>query len=116
MEMSVEKLPDAVTRVVLAGPLDIKGAAAVELPFSTVTAKNTRIVVDVGEVNYVASIGLRMLVGAAKTVARRGGKLVLCRVTPDVSKILVMSGLDGLLPSFGTLEQAVDAVSAAAPA
>ncbi len=114
--MSVEKLPDAVTRVVLAGQLDIKGASEVELSFATVTAKNGRVVVDVGEVDYVASIGLRLLVGAAKTVSRRGGKLVLCRATPNVSKVLVMSGLDGLLPSFGTLELAVEAVSTAAPA
>lgn len=116
MQITVEKLPDAVTRVVLAGQLDIKGAAAVELPFTTATSGNTRVVIDVAEVDYVASIGLRLLVGAAKVVTRRGGKMVLCRVTPSVSKVLNMSGLAGLLPSYGTLQEAVDAVSTAAPA
>ena len=116
MQMSVEKLPDAVTRVVLSGQLDIAGAAQVELPFSTVTAKNERVVIDVAEVDYVASIGLRLLVGAARTVSRRGGKLVLCNVSPSVSRVLEISGLVALLPSFPTLREAVAAVTADAPA
>ena len=111
MQISVEKLPDAVTRVVLSGPLDIKGAASVELPFTTVTSSNERVVIDVAEVDYVASIGLRLLVSAARTVSRRGGRLVLCHTTENVSKVLAMSGLSQMLPSFPTLEQAVDAVS-----
>lgn len=114
--MSVEKLSDAVTRVILSGALDIKGAAEVELPFSTVTAKNERVVVDVAEVDYVASIGLRLLVGAARTVTRRGGRLVLCNATPNVTRVLETSGLSGLLPNFPSLQLAVAAASQPATA
>ena len=47
----------------------------------------------------------------ARTVSRRGGRLVLCHTTENVSKVLAMSGLSQMLPSFPTLEQAVAAVS-----
>ncbi len=111
MQISVERLPDAVTRVALSGSLDIKGSAAVELPFTTVTSNNERVVVDVTQVDYVASIGLRLLVGAARTLSRRGGRLVLCGTSDNVAKVLAMSGLTQMLPSFPTLELAVAAVS-----
>ncbi|MCC7274692.1 MAG: STAS domain-containing protein [Alphaproteobacteria bacterium] len=115
MDMSVEKLPDEVTRIVLAGSLDIKGAAAVEVPFTTVAGKSSRVVVDCTAVDFVASIGLRLLVGTARTISRRGGKLVLCGVTPPVAKILTVAGMDGLLPSFASSDAALAAVKAGAP-
>ncbi|MGE0714997.1 MAG: STAS domain-containing protein [Alphaproteobacteria bacterium] len=112
MDMSVDKLTDEVTRITLTGSLDIKGAAAVEVPFTTVAGANKRIVVDFTAVDFVASIGLRLLVGAARTVARRGGKLVLCGVTPPVARILTVAGMDGLLPSFPRVDDAVAALGA----
>jgi len=55
-------------------------------------------VVDLGGVDFIASIGIRHLVMAAKTVARGTGKLVLLAPNPMVTEILVIAGLDQLLP------------------
>lgn len=112
MSMVIDKLTGDVTRIALSGSLDIKGTGAVEVPFATVASKNSRVIVDFERVEFLASIGIRMLVSAAKTVARRGGTLVLCNVTPTVGRVLTTAGMDGLLPQYPSLDAAVSAVTA----
>src|SRR5436309_2353772 len=48
-------------------------------------------------VDFIASIGIRHLVMAAKTVARGPGKLVLLDPNPLVTEVLFTSGLEDLL-------------------
>ncbi len=84
--------------VVLRGRLDISGADVVALPLATLSGVKKSLVVDMSGVTYVASIGLRHLVSAAKNVAQRGGKLVLLNPNPVVSEIVTTSGLTELLP------------------
>jgi anti-anti-sigma factor len=80
------------------GKLDIAGAETIGLPLATVAGTKTSIVIDMMRVDFIASIGIRHLVMAAKAVARGSGKLVLLDPTPLVTDVLVTSGLDDLLP------------------
>jgi len=98
MDMQVDKLADEVTRVQLSGSLDIAGAQAVETRFASVVGANRRVVVDFSEVVFLASIGMRMLLAAAKQAQRRGGRFVLFNVRADVAKAIETAGLDALLP------------------
>ena len=50
------------------------------------------------DVSYVASLGVRHLVMAAKTLDRGGGKLVLFSVTGPVAEILETMGITDLIP------------------
>src|SRR5262249_47299035 len=72
MEITINDL-GATARVVLVGRLDIAGADKVALPLATVSGSKDNILVDMSGVTFVASIGLRHLVLAAKAAARRGG-------------------------------------------
>jgi anti-sigma B factor antagonist len=98
MEITVLDIGDGTKKVTLVGKLDIMGAAKIELPLAAAAGSRSNIVVDMTRVDFVASIGLRHLVMAAKTVARGAGKLVLLDPTPLVTEVLVMAGLDQLLP------------------
>jgi stage II sporulation protein AA (anti-sigma F factor antagonist) len=49
-------------------------------------------------VTFVASIGLRHLVSAAKAVGRRGGRLVVLNPNTAVAEVITTSGLGELLP------------------
>ena len=62
-------------------------------------------------VDFIASIGIRQLVLAAKTVARGAGKLVLLNPNPFVTEVLVTAGLDGLLPIVRSETEARAALS-----
>jgi anti-anti-sigma factor len=84
--------------VVLTGRLDVAGADAVALPLATVAGSKSEILVDMAGVTFIASIGLRHLVSAAKSVARRGGHLKLINPNPVVTEVITASGLADILP------------------
>jgi anti-anti-sigma factor len=94
------------TKVTLVGKLDIAGAETIGLPLATVAGTRTSIVVDMMGVDFIASIGIRHLVMAAKAVARGPGKLVLLDPTPLVTEVLVTSGLDDFLPIVRSEDEA----------
>jgi anti-sigma B factor antagonist len=82
----------------MVGRLDILGAEAVALPLATLSGSKNGLYIDMSGVTFVASIGLRHLVSAAKAVGRRGGKVVVLNPTPAVAEVITTSGLTGLLP------------------
>ncbi len=97
MQIAINDSGSSVT-LVLTGRLDITGADVVALPLATLSGAKDSILVDMAGVDFIASIGLRHLVSAAKAVGRRGGTLVLINPRPVVVEVITTSGLDDLLP------------------
>lgn len=93
--------------VTLEGRLDIAGAAEVETAFSAQVSHATAALVDMSGVPYVASIGIRLLLSNAKTLYRRGGKLVLFATDPQVEKVLLTTGVGELCSIVATREEAL---------
>ena len=111
MEIIVSDLggPDSAggaKKVTLVGRLDILGAEKIGLPLAAVAGARGNVVVDMVGVDFIASIGIRHLVMAAKAVARGSGKLVLLDPTPMVTEVLVVAGLDQLLPIVRSEDEA----------
>lgn len=52
------------------------------------------LVVDLSETTYINSGGLRTLVSAWRRVAREGGSLQLCGLSPRLREIFTMVGFD----------------------
>ena len=98
MQIDKTDLGDSVTRLKLAGRLDINGSAMAEIPLSLAAKTCRRLVIDMSEVSYVASLGVRHLVMAAKALDRGGGKLVLFSVTEPVAEILTTMGITDIIP------------------
>lgn len=82
----------------LTGRLDISGAESIDLPLATLSGSKNKILVDMVGVTFIASIGLRHLVTAAKAVQRRGGRLILLNPSAVVTEVITASGLTELLP------------------
>ncbi len=110
MNIESENLNDDVRKIALAGRFDIEGAQQIDLRFSGLTANQKAVIVDMAGVNFLASIGIRTLVLAAKAVAQRGGKMVLLNPDGNVTKVLEMAGIDALIPISRSLEAAQTAV------
>ena len=91
MEISVSQFGELGTKVVLVGKLDISGAEKIDVPLATVAGSRGNIVVDMAGVDFIASIGIRHLVMAAKAVARKSGMLVLLDPNPIVTEVLFTS-------------------------
>jgi stage II sporulation protein AA (anti-sigma F factor antagonist) len=98
MQISISDVDGSIKRVTLVGKLDIAGAQVIELPLATVAGARGNVMVDMTGVDFIASIGIRHLVMAAKAVTRGAGKLVLLDPTPLVTEVLVVAGLEQILP------------------
>jgi anti-anti-sigma factor len=110
MEMQVEDLDDGVTMVALRGRLDMVGAGEIDLKFSAVAGSKRCIVVDMSAVEFLASLGIRVLVMGAKAVRNKGGKLVLLSPQDSVNMVLVSAGIDEIIPVLFDQAAAVAAV------
>lgn len=111
MEMTVEALANDVTKVHLVGRLDILGAQQIDLQFSTICGSKRKVIVDLAEVSFLASMGMRTIVIGAKAVGANGGKIVLLRPTPNVEEVLTIANINTLIPLTHDLDTAIGAVS-----
>jgi anti-anti-sigma factor len=62
--------------------------------------------VDLSGVEFLASIGIRLLTSNAKSLASRGGKMALLKPTPDVLSVLEITGIPAIIPVYSNLESA----------
>jgi stage II sporulation protein AA (anti-sigma F factor antagonist) len=111
MEMSIEAFSDSVTKVVLNGRLDMQGAQKIDLPFSALAGSHRKVIVDLSQVVFMASMGIRTLVLTAKSIKSKGGRLILLDPVGAVEKVLVESGIDMIIPITHGLDAAIGAVN-----
>ena len=80
------------------GRLDIKGAAAIETALSArVNATRRGTVFDLSKVDFLASMGMQLLVTSHRSLSVAGKKLVLLRPRPDVETALRLARLDTVM-------------------
>jgi len=107
MEFDYSELDNGISLIKLGGKLDIIGTGAIETKFSGYcSGDNIRVIVDLSDVDFLASIGIRLLVTTAKSVAARNGKLVLLNPTPKVLGVLEITGIPSIIPIYSQLESA----------
>jgi anti-sigma B factor antagonist len=111
MELTVETLSGDVTHVHLVGRLDILGAEQIDLRFSTICGSRKKVIVDLSDVSFLASMGMRTILIGAKAVGARGGKIVLLKPTPKVEEVLTTANINTLIPLVHDLDAAIGAVS-----
>ena len=68
------------------------------------------VVVNVAEVPFMSSIGIRTIIVAGRAQKQRGGKFVLAAPQPMVRKVLVTAGIDQLGPLYDTVDAACEAL------
>jgi anti-anti-sigma factor len=98
MQITVSDFGASATKVVLLGTLDIVGADKIDMPLAALAGTRRSVVVDMAGVDFIASIGIRHLVMAAKAIARGHGKLVILGPNPAVTAVLMSAGVDDIMP------------------
>ncbi len=95
MELFVVESSETLTHIALSGSLNLAGVQKIEIVFLAHTAAAKKpTIVDLAAVDFLASLGLRMLLDAAKTLRRNERPFILLRPTFDVEAVLKMSGID----------------------
>jgi len=116
MEMQFSTLGHDIRMIKLAGKLDITGTGEIETRFAGYCSGNgVRVIVDLAGVDFMASIGIRLLMLNAKSIARRGGGMVIIHPIPDVKRILEVTGIPEIIPIYSSLESAETVLTLLAP-
>jgi anti-anti-sigma factor len=110
-----KRLSQSDLRVVpLAGRIDAATAPAVNKAVRAAMADGVRqIVVELREVTFLSSSGLRALLLLARELRREGGDLVLCALQPQVAEVFHLTGFDQIFQLHHTREEAAAGFSKA---
>ena len=107
MKIQYSELDNNIRMIKLIGTLDVIGTGEIEAEFSGYCAgRNVRVVVDLSEVDFLASTGIRLLTSTAKSVANRGGRMALVNPIPEVQHMLEIIGIPEFIPMYSHLESA----------
>jgi anti-anti-sigma factor len=107
MDIQYNEIQNNIKLVKLSGRLDIGGVGAIETRFAAYCGgENPRVLVDLSNVDFLASIGIRLLALNAKSVASRGGRMLLLNPLPDVRNTLEVTGIPAVIPIHDVLESA----------
>jgi anti-anti-sigma factor len=66
----------------------------------------TSLVVDLGELTYISSMGLRSFISVAKALTEKEGALRLCRLKGLVKQVFEITGLLGMFRVYESVEAA----------
>jgi anti-sigma B factor antagonist len=99
-----------VSVVKISGRVDSATAPEVEAALrDLIDADRHQMVLDLQEVEYMSSAGLRVLVTMLKAAKKSGGDLKLAQLAPRVQEVLDLSGLTPIFNIYGDVLEAVGA-------
>ena len=108
MRFEVVELNPAANKVVMDGRLDSTTVGQIEIPFTAALAASGRsALIDMSGLEFLSSLGIRLLLSASRPVTRRGGKVVLFGVRPMVAEVLTAMALEQVLPMVATEQEAL---------
>jgi len=107
MDLKVVDIKPGLTHISLMGKLDVEGEEQIGQQFEQLTSGASKpTVVDMSEVTYLASLGIRLLFTCAKSLAAGGKKMVVVNPQPMVEETLRTSGTITLIPIARDVEEA----------
>ena len=98
---------DGILTLTLSGKLDTFGAGPVQQVLDAYFPKHPQfIIMDMTNVDFISSAGIRVLLITAKEAEGRKGRLALVGLNPYVRELITSTHIAGILEQFATLEQA----------
>ena len=111
MEIS-QKEEKGIVSIAIKGRMDADSSPDAEkVVKEALGAEANRLLFDLGELEYLSSAGLRVLLSAAKEMRRREGKIVLCSLNEFVKEIFEVSGFQSLIPITDSVESGIEVLS-----
>ena len=101
-----QNLENDIVNVKVAGRLDASTSIEAQKDLESVLeAESTRLLIDLSELEYISSAGLRVLLVVAKKMQQKGGKIVLSTLTPNVKEVFEISGFSSIFKIFDSVEE-----------
>ena len=103
----VESASDPYTLVELAGEADVTNSDALWEILDAEVAKQPRtLVIDLGELRFMDSSALHVILRANRSMDRHGGVLALARPGETVARMLRLTAADQLIPVYPSVADA----------
>jgi anti-anti-sigma factor len=107
MYMDISPLADKLVKVTLVGQLDTPGADSIETRFLASLVPNANnAIIDMSGVDFISSMGIRMLVAAARGLKMRQAVLAMYGVQAQVNQVLELVAINQMIPVCSTEAEA----------
>ena len=101
------------TIVSLKGRLDASSSPSAETALSRLIESGERqIVVDMSELDYISSAGLRVMLASLKRLRDDSGRLVLVGLKPQIQNVFEIAGFQRIFTIYLTAEEAISSFRA----
>ena len=109
----VRRSENGIPILVLTGRLNQASADALHAAAMEVAGDETSkaLVVDMGGVDFIASVGIRSLIRPSQALSMRGGKLAVANLNPQISDFFKLTGLDQMFRVYETVADATAGVA-----
>ncbi|MCF8239934.1 MAG: STAS domain-containing protein [Melioribacteraceae bacterium] len=93
----------------IVGRLDASTAGAFEEKLlSVIDSGEKKLLINFGELDYISSSGLRVLLVGAKKVKALEGKIALCDLKSHIMEVFEIAGFTPIFDIYSTYEEAIN--------
>jgi anti-anti-sigma factor len=97
MEFDIVESNDRLIHVAVRGRLDVARTATLEIELNRLSARRLSVIMDLGGVDFIASLVIGQIVAFSRGLSRWDRRLVLVGPTPVVDKVLRTTGIDRVI-------------------
>jgi anti-sigma B factor antagonist len=109
MEITIKTI-DQIKVAEISGDIDASSAPSVSEAILPLVEPETRIILDMTEVPYMSSAGLRTLLSTYRQVTAKNGKLILVGLSEEIQDTMTVTGFLNFFKTSETVEEAVKAL------
>ena len=107
MDIRVEQFGE-IAVVSIAGDIDVLTAVEASVFLNAqLDSGRERLVLDLGQVEFMSSSGIRLLLEISKKSREQGGDLRLARTPPGVARTLDITGLARIVKAYPSVDEAL---------
>ena len=108
MILNICRVDDQLSHVSLAGAMNLAGVDKIKESFiENTSARKKSCLVDLSEVTFVGSIGLRLLLSCAKNLAADGKKMICVNPQPIVREVMEVAGIITLIAIAPSVDEGI---------
>ena len=110
MAVTIERQDNTIIAQV-SGRVDGTNAAEFQDDLIPVTeGSNQSVILDIGELSYISSAGLRVILLIARTLRSKDATFIVCSPTDSIREIFEISGFSQIIPIHNSQAEAVAAI------
>ena len=98
---------NGITSISIEGKLDTSSSEEAQAKLSSIASQGTKMLMNLEKLEFVSSIGLRIILMQAKELKKHGGELRICNLQTAVKEVFTISGFSQILNIFDSQDEAL---------